>query len=43
MLQAMRDVYSSLNAVSGPDLEVEFETDNISLSIPEDGICLQNG
>ena len=43
VLQAMWDVYSSLNAVSGPDLEVEFETDNISLSIPEDGICLQNG
>ena len=43
VLQAMQDVYSSLNAVSGPDLEVEFETDNISLSIPEDGICLQNG
>ena len=43
MLQAMQGVYSSLDVVSGPDLEVEFEVDEISLSIPEDGVCLQNG
>ena len=43
MLQAMRGVYSSLDVVSGPDLDVEFEVDKISLSIPDDGVCLQNG
>lgn len=39
----MRGVYSTSDVVSGPDLEVEFEVDKISLSIPEDGVCLQNG
>ena len=32
-----------MNAISGPDFEVQFENEMISLEIPEDGICLKNG
>lgn len=42
-MQAIQDRYSSLDAVSGPDFEVRFEGDTISLVVPEDGICLPNG
>ena len=36
--QHVESRYSGLTAEPGPDLEVEFEDEQISLSIPEDGI-----
>ena len=32
-----------LDAISGPDFEVQFKEDSISLAVPEDGLCLDNG
>ena len=43
MLQAIQDRYSSLDGISGPDFEVRFEGDIISLEVPEDGTYLPNG
>ena len=43
LLQVIQDRYSSLNAIPGPDFEVCFKDDTISLAVPEDGICLPNG
>ena len=43
MLQAIQDRYSTLDAISGPDFEVQFKENSISLEVPEDGICLANG
>ena len=42
-LQAIQHQYSKLAAISGPDFMVQFENDIISLVIPEDGVCLENG
>ena len=39
----IQDRYSSLDAIPGPDFEVRFKADTISLAVPEDGICLPNG
>ena len=43
MIQAIQSTYSSLAAVAGPRLEVHFQSDSISLEIPEDGLVLPNG
>ena len=43
VLQAVHSRYSSLDSISGPRFQVQFESDIISLAIPEDGICLENG
>ena len=43
VLQAIQERYSSLDATSGAGFEVQFEDEAISLEIPEDGVCLQNG
>ena len=42
-LQAIKDKYSSLDAIPGPGFKVQFESDTIRLAISEDGVCLQNG
>ena len=36
--QHVESRYSGLTAEPGPDLEVEFKNEEISLSIPEDGV-----
>ena len=43
LLQAIHDRYSSLDAISGPDFEVQFKEDTISLAVSEDGVILPNG
>ena len=43
VLQVIKEKYSSLDATTGADFEVQFEDEAISLAIPEDGVCLPNG
>ena len=43
VLQAIKEKYSSLDATTGADFEVQFEDEAISLAIPDDGVCLLNG
>ena len=43
VVQAIEDNYSRLDAIAGPCFMVQFENDSISLEIPEDGVCLENG
>ena len=38
--QAIEERYSSFDTISGPDFEVQFEKDEICLSIPGDGLHL---
>ena len=38
MWQAIQERYSDLDIISGPDFEVQFKEDIISLEIPEDGL-----
>lgn len=42
-LQIVCDNYSSQQAECGPDQEVIFKEDEITLSIPDEGLTLQNG
>ena len=40
MWQAIQERYSNLDIISGPDFEVQFKEDIISLEIPENGLQL---
>ena len=42
-MQHVESRYSGLTAEPGPDLEVEFENEGISLSIPKGGVVVQQG
>ena len=39
----MKKDYKKYNAVAGPDLLVEFESQEIKLDIPREGITLEGG
>ena len=41
--QAVQHEYTAMHATIGPDLPVGFESDSISLEIPDDGITLEDG
>lgn len=43
LLQAIDGKYTEAAAIVGPDQEVTFENDNISLDIGAEGLVLQNG
>ena len=40
MLQVIRERYSGLDMISGPDFEIQFEEDTIYLPIPINGLDL---
>ena len=42
-LQAVDAKYTEVAARLGPDQEVTFEQDQITLDIPKEGLVLQNG
>ena len=42
MLQTIEDHYIQKGASLGPDQEIGFQLNRISLDIPEDGICVGN-
>ena len=39
----MKEYYEENKAVAGPDLPVEFESNEIKLSIPMEGVSLEGG
>ena len=39
----MKEDYKEKKAVAGPDLPVEFESNEIELSIPMEGVTLEEG
>ena len=43
MLQAVDARYSETNARMGPDQEVVFEGEKITLDIPKEGVTLESG
>ena len=42
-LQHVNETYSALSAEPGPHFEIEFEEENISLDIPDDGLWYPPG